>query len=145
MRYNLALSYYDLGNYEGAIEQYQQIVRKWPNDPKGHFLLCKAYIAGHQFSDAMRALRHAHAMSPKDIRDVLDLGDMLSERGARHEAVEAYHMALETQKKPATVHKKLGFVYKADGMLEKAVAEFEKALLINADDGEIKNALESLK
>ncbi|MCK5260187.1 MAG: tetratricopeptide repeat protein [Candidatus Omnitrophica bacterium] len=144
MRYNLALSYFDLGEYEGAARQYKTITAMWPYDPKGYFLLTKNYIMNEQYAQAVQTLEQAHQLSPRDVKDPLELGDMMFERKAYPEAKAAYLMALKTDKKPETIHEKLGFVSLATGDKVQAKKEFEKVLTVTPENEEIKEALKSL-
>ena len=144
MRHNLALSYFDLGEYEGAAKQYEIITKMWPSDPRGYFLLTKTYVADQKHREAIEILEQAHKLSPKDVKDILELGDMMFENKAYTEAKEAYQMALETNKQLEVIYKKMGFVSKAMGYKQQAKKEFEKALLLTPDDEEIKKVLQNL-
>ena len=110
MRYNLALAYFDLSEYEGAARQYETIIKLWPDDPKGYFLLTKTYVMDQKHQEAIKTLELAHALSPGDVKDLLELGDMMSEQKAYAEAKQAYEMALEADQESEVIYKKLGFV-----------------------------------
>ncbi|MBN1869480.1 MAG: tetratricopeptide repeat protein [Candidatus Omnitrophica bacterium] len=144
MRFNLALSYFDLGEYEGAVKQYKTISKMWPNDPKGHFLLTKSRIMNGQYAEAIMALKQAHQLSPQDVKDPLELGDMMFEQKAYKEAKEAYFIALKTNKEQEVIYKKLGFVSLSMGDKQQAKQEFEKALAVTPDNEEIKSVLKDL-
>jgi tetratricopeptide (TPR) repeat protein len=144
MRYNLALSYFDLEEYEGAVGQYTTITKLWPDDPKGYFLLTKSYIKNKQYDKAVEALEVAHRLSPHDVKDPLELGDMMVEQEAYAEGKAAYLIALRTSKDLVTIHKKLGFVLLAMGDKQQARKEFGKVLAIEPDNKEIEEVLKDL-
>ena len=144
-RYNLALSYSDLGQYEGAVKEYKNIAAMWPKDPKGFFLLSKACIMNQQFPEAVEALQHAHRLDPWNIKDVIELGNLLFSRQAYSHARAVYTMGLSTGKDLAVVYKKLGQMSLAQDDRPGAREEFQKALAIAPDDAEIKKALAELQ
>lgn len=141
-RHNLALSYLDLEEYKGAIDQYKAILKMWPADPKGYFLLTKAYILDRQFSEAVNILTQAHTLSPSDIKDILELGDLMFQEKAYSQAQTAYKMGLDTKKELVTVHKKLGYVALAINDRQQAKMEFQHALSVDPDDEEAMRLLE---
>ena len=141
VRYNFALSYFDMGRYEGAIKQYLRIIELWPTDPKGYFLLAKTYAKDRQYDRAVDTLRKAHSMRPDDAQDMVGIGDIIYEQGDLAKAKEVYTMALATKKDLGLVHKKLGFVYKSLGDQPKALEEFRQSFAINAGDEEVKKEL----
>jgi Tfp pilus assembly protein PilF len=143
-RHNLALSYYDLGQYEGAVAQYKAITRMWPGDPKGHFLLTKSCVARRDYPQAVNALRQAHRLSPDDAKDPLELGDMMFRDKAYAQAKDAYLMALDTKKDLASGHKKLGLIGLATDDREYAKKEFTEALTHAPEDKEIQELLRGL-
>lgn len=145
MRHNLALSYYDLKDKKGAIKQYEKIIYMWPNDPKGHFLIAKTYVADEQYLKALEALKRAYRLSPQSVGDLLELGDMMFEQEAYGQAAEAFRLILEAGEETAVIYKKLGHVSLAMGDREQAKYEFEKALALAPDDEDIMGALQDLR
>ena len=103
----MALSYYDLGRYGGAAEQYEHIIRAWPNNPKGHFLLTKTLIMAGQYDKALSRLNQALVLAPKSIKETLELGDLLAEKGASSQAKQAYQEALNRDPENEEAKKKL--------------------------------------
>jgi tetratricopeptide (TPR) repeat protein len=141
VRHNLALCYFDMGAYEGAIKQYLRIIEMWPGQPKAYFLLAKVYAKDKQYDKAMEILKNAHKLGPQDARDVLGIGDILYEQGNYEKAQEAYQLAIKTGKDLSLAHKKLGFVYKVIGDSGKAAEEFRQSLALDPADEEVKKEL----
>ena len=144
-RYNLALSYYDLGEFKGAIEQYEKIIYKWPKDPKGHFLMTKTYVADEQYSKALEVLKKAYKLSPKSAGDVLELSNTMFEKEAYAQAGDAYQLLLEADGETVVIRKKLGYVALALGDQGQAKYEFERALSLAPDDEDALKALQDLR
>ncbi|HQP10660.1 MAG TPA: tetratricopeptide repeat protein [Candidatus Omnitrophota bacterium] len=143
-RYNLALSYFDLGQYAGAAHQYDVITKKWPKDPKGYFLLTKAYIMDGKYPEAFEALAQARRLVSGDVQALLELGDLAKGQKAYAQARNIYQMALEADPLSASVYKKLGFASLEEHDFLRAKTEFQKALSLSPEDEEITRALEDL-
>ena len=141
VRHNLALCYFDMGAYEGAIKQYLRIIEMWPNEPKAYFLLAKVYAKDKQYEKTMEFLKKAHKLSPQDTKDVLGIGDILYEQGSYEKAEEVCRLVIKTNRDLALAHKKLGFVYKAMGDPQKAAEEFRQSLALDSSDEEVKKEI----
>ncbi len=141
IRHNLALCYFDLGEYKGAINQYQMIAAVRPDDPKAHFLLSKTYVKDKQYGLALKSLERGHRAAPTDVKDILGIGDMIYDQGDYEAAKGAYVLALKTDKDPALVHKKIGLALKAMGDFQGATQEFEKSFTLDPKDEEVKTEL----
>jgi len=145
VRHNLALACYDLGEDECAITQYKKIIKAWPGDPKGYFLLAKTYIEAGRYPEYMDIVKQAHQLRPGNEKDLIGLGDMLVERNALVEAKATYNMALRTEKDLATIHRKIGEVFLSMNEHGQAKEELEKALSITPDNQDINALLQGLK
>jgi len=143
-RHNLALSYFDLNEYEGAAKQYEEIVRIWPDDPKGYYLLSKSYIGNEQYAEALNILGKVHKLSPNNVGDLLILADIMYENKAYSEAKDVYLMVLEVDEQLATIHKKLGLTLIELDDEGQAREELYKAQKLAPDDPDISQALQSL-
>ncbi len=143
-RFNLALSYFDLGQYEGAVKQYEAIIQLWPEDPKGFFFLAKSYATNKQYEKAMGTLKKAQQLDPRDAMDILKIGDILYEQQQYLKAKEAFELALNTNKPLAAIHEKLALVYQALDNKEKAREELKKAITIEPEREDLKKKLEEL-
>ncbi len=144
-RYNLALSYFDMGEYEMALKQYNEIRAAWPKEPKAAFFVAKVYAKSKKYDEALKTLREAHVLDPNDAMDIVQIGDVIYEQNEYLKAKEAYTLALSTKKEMSLIHKKLGLVYEALKDIPNAKKEFEKALSIYPENQEIKNKLKALE
>ena len=106
-RYNLALAYFDLKDYDGAVSQYKAIIETWPQDIQAYFLLSKALIMDKKYTEAMNILEKVHQLSPNDVIDVVKLGDLMAEQGEYAQARSIYSMALEVNRYMEKIHKKI--------------------------------------
>ncbi len=144
-RYNFAMCYLDMEEYNGAVKEYETITQLWPKSPKGFFLLAKAYAGDKQYAKVLPTLEQAHQRAPNDAIDILKIGDFLYEQKNYLLAVDIYSLALSVDKEQTKTHHKLGLTYKALGEIDKAHQELQKALMIDPENKEIQKELKSEK
>ena len=122
----------DVWNRAGSQEQRQQL---------GIILRLNT---AQQYEEAVRALKEACRLDPRDVRDPMELGDMMFERKAYAQAAAAYRFALRTGKEEGVLRKKIGETAVGIGDKAQARMEFEKALVIFPEDEELREALDGL-
>lgn len=143
-RMNLALAYYDLGEYKYAIEQYQRMIERWPSNPKAYFFLARAYVKNKQYKEVVEVLNQVRKVVPDDVVDLVKIGDMLFTEKEFNAAREVYELAGQTGKEPALIHTKMGLTFNALGELSRAEEELEKARQNNPDNREVAEILRGL-
>jgi tetratricopeptide (TPR) repeat protein len=74
IREALGRSYYALGRYGSAAEEFEELLRRAPTNDYAHFALARCLLATDDVAGALRAARLALAMSPAnaDYRRALD-------------------------------------------------------------------------
>jgi len=143
-RYNLALAYLDMAEYEGAINQYATLRQMWPGDPKAVFFLAKSYAFNRQYEEALKAFKEAVAMSPESVGDALVIADIIFEDRKFETALEMYQAALIRNDKQARVHYKVGLCFRNLNKLEQARSHLTKAVEYEPENAEYKSTLENL-
>lgn len=143
-RYNLALAYLDMAEYEGAINQYATLRQMWPGDPKAVFFLAKSYAFNRQYEESLKAFKEAVAMSPESVGDALVIADIIFDDKKYETALEMYQAALIRNDKQAKVHYKVGLCYRNLNKLEQARSHLSKAAEYEPQNTEYKTTLESL-
>lgn len=144
-QYNLALAYIDLEEYEGAIIQYRRITGRWNNDPKAFFFLAKAYALNKQYEEAVKILKIAHKLDPRDTVDLVKIGDIMVEQKEYGAAKEAYDIAISTQRNLAKTYKKLGDLAKIQEQYHVARKQYQEVLRLSPGNEEIIKELEQLE
>lgn len=132
VRGNLALAYEKLGDFKGAMAQYEKILHYDPKGPRWYFQLSKVYVLDKQYAKALKTLKQAHQLDPKDVTDLLKIGEMIYDQKEFQAAKEVFQMALATKKKSSEVHHKLGLCYQAAGEKNLAQEEFKKEISLNS-------------
>ncbi len=145
VRYNLALAYSDLGDWEGAVKQYKRIIQFEPNNPKGYFHLSKAYAKRKEYKEALEAVGQAHRLDSSDVVDLLKIGDIIYEQGDFKSAQQVYEMALATGKDQANIHNKLGLCFQSLKQPQEAKDHYRKGLAIDPHHSELKENLRKLE
>lgn len=143
-RYNLALAYLDMAEYEGAINQYITLRQMWPGDPKAVFFLAKAYAFNRQYEESLKAFKDAVAMSPESIGDTLVIADIVFEDRKFETALEMYQTSLAKNDGMAKVHYKVGLCYRSLNKMEQAKIHLTKAVELEPENTEYKDTLKSL-
>lgn len=143
-RANLALAYYDLGQYQYAVEQYDKMIILWPEDPKAYLKLSKVYLKLKKYSRAMDNARKGYAMDPKAGDDIIALGDMLKDDGVYDKAREFYELTLNSASHKDDGYLKLGVVAMAQGDKSHAVELLNQGLKANPENKDIREKLKEL-
>lgn len=143
-RLNLALAYEKLGHLPDAIKQYRTLINHKPKDPRGHFMLTRAYAQEGQYDNALAAAKKAHQLAPGHAAEFIEIGDIVYKKDAYDAAQKIFTMALEAKKDLASVHNKIGLCYQGLGLKAQAIEEFKKGLAIDANHEELKKNLQTL-
>ncbi|MCK5579828.1 MAG: tetratricopeptide repeat protein [Candidatus Omnitrophica bacterium] len=138
IKLNLALAYYDMEEYGYAVKQYRKFINRWPGDPRGYFLISRALVKDQKYDKAVLALKKARSLDNKNVKDTLEIGDLLSDVQQHALAKDVYHLALQSKKDGDKVYLKLGQIHRKMGEEQKAVEAFKKGLDINPENEEIK-------
>ncbi|MCK5269089.1 MAG: tetratricopeptide repeat protein [Spirochaetes bacterium] len=143
-RLNLALSYYDLGQYKYAIEQYDKIIQSWPNRPETYYFLSRTYIKDKNYDKGLRILGKAYELNPHSINDILQIGDMLAKDESYENAKKVYELALNSKDDSYKIYFKIGLVNMKLDNKEEAKEALLKALELDPDNKDIKKNLKKL-
>ena len=74
IREALGRSYYALGRYGSATQEFEELLRRAPTNDYAHFAMARCLLRLHDVTGALRAARLAVAMAPgnADYRRALD-------------------------------------------------------------------------
>ena len=147
LRHNLALSYYDLGEYKYAVEQFQRIINAWPTHPKAYFYLAKTFIKMEKYDDAMMRIKKGFSLDHSSVKDMATLGEMLVAAGQMDKAKEILELGLtadDDAEGREELHRQMGEWYRQKGDVPHAREQFEKALKLKPGSKEIRKQLDEL-
>jgi tetratricopeptide (TPR) repeat protein len=97
----------DLGEYDGAVQQYQEIIQLWPNDPKGYYFLAQIYAKKGESEKAFEVVQQAYQKDPRALADLMIIGDVLLEGSAYSTARKVYELVLRTDPQSGPAKEKL--------------------------------------
>jgi Tfp pilus assembly protein PilF len=144
IRYNLALAYYDLGDYYHATEEYALMTQRWPQDPKAYFHLAKAALMNKEYPRSLMALQKARDLDPNNYKDTKEIADLAYTAKEYTLAQKMYGMVLDAKKKAPDVHKKLGYIYQQTGQNDRAQESFNQALSLDPKNTALREELRGL-
>jgi len=113
--------------YEESIEQLRRVISLDPNHYGAHWFLAMAYIANHQFDEAIAAAEKAVALSERAPAALGVLGLAYGLVGRKREANEVLNELLQVQKKRYVTQMAPCYVYIGLGSKDQAFASLEKA------------------
>ena len=140
-RFNLALAYEDLQDYEESMKQYERILEYSPKNPKAVYSMAKLLIEMDKYPEGLNRLDEAIVIDPNAVADILVIADLFSEKKDYDDAFKVYEKAKATQKNLAQVQYKWGQTYQTLGNIPEAKKHYDEGLAIEPEHAELKNAL----
>jgi serine/threonine protein kinase/tetratricopeptide (TPR) repeat protein len=135
VRLALASVYQNTGKIAQAIAELRQAVALAPSSDTAYRLLGRAYLAGNNKEEALKAFATAISINPYHWSNYNQLGYAHFTLGDYDKAAAAYLKVIELEPESFSGHNDLGWVYFVTGRYPEAIAELQKALALqpNAD------------
>ena len=141
---SLGCAYYNQGNYEMAILEFNKLIRMNPICAVGHNRLGLAFAWKNELKEAVRELSVAVQLKPDNYIYHNDLGYALACSGNVAGAINEFTTAISLNRDYFDAHRNLGFAYYNLGRYAEAYGEFSKALAIYPTNNEVINMMKSL-
>lgn len=138
----------DLGDLDGAITSFQDILLVNPRHTPSHLILGLIYGRKGQLNTAIESLKQAIEIDPNLLAGYLLLGQMYTRKNLPDQAKSAYERVIAIQPAYAGGYTLLGQIYQQEGDEVKAVELYRVAVSLKEDSPEKKQAqaaLETLK
>ena len=145
LRFDLAMSYFEIGEYAYAAQQLRRVLEMNPNNLKAHFLLAKARVKQKLYAGGLTALKQALALDKNAVKDVLDVADLMVAQQSYEDALRAYDLVIGCGSRQEEVHLKRGIAYRKMGNVPKAIGEFRQGLKIMPGHPDLLRNLNELK
>ncbi len=142
-RINLAKAYYDLNQYNYAVNQFDRITRRWPDNARAYFLLARTYMKMTKYDKGLSTVQKAFSLDKKAVGDVLAVGDIAYDAGEYGVAEKVYSLTLDVDEKGKT-QLKLASVYEALGEKDKSRDMVEKGLQVNPSNEDLREKASAL-
>ena len=128
-RLTLGRTLFQLGDTDGAIDEYRTALRFHPTVAQAHLDLGTALMAKQDWRSAMMELQEAIRLDPALVQAHYSMGTIHYTRGNVQSAIKAYQEALRLRPDFAEAHYRLGLVLKVAGHEKESAQELETAAL----------------
>ncbi len=125
---NLGATLERLGDLEGAIAVYREIIRRDPTFAQTYYNLGIALTAKGRTNEAIAAYREAVRLDPQDAEAHYNLGLVLQNARDWDGAIAAYREAIKHNPKYSEAHTNLGIALADKGRGGEAIAAYREAL-----------------
>jgi len=139
----IAECYYELEQFDKALEYAMKAIQKMPNYPDSYEVLIDVYVDQKKYDEALQWARRWLIIEP----DKPDANEIMSKIYARQKkfdlAIEEIEKALAILPSDADLYFKLGKLYEAKGDRKKALAAYQKGLdwfMGKKEDKDVKKA-----
>ena len=126
----LALEYSDNGNANKAIDLYNQLLKKYPNDGNLEFEKAYCYYVKQDFKTAAKIVKKAEADGAGGMAYALH-GNCLDNMGKRKQAIEKYQEGLSKFPEFGQLYLELGIVYADENKINEAVASYIEGIKVD--------------
>jgi len=127
--------------WHDAMTLWQDVVKKAPQKPRGHYNLGLAYQDKGMLETAISEYQKVLALKPDYADAHNNLGNVYKTQGRVDEAIEVYQRVLTLKPDFAEAHNNLANIYTAQGHLGEAIQMYQTALELKPDYAEAHNNL----
>lgn len=146
------------GKYNEAIESFEKVVEKFPDNIEGYYNLGLSYLRKGDVDPAIASFEKAAELNPEALPIFLALGEAYFSKGENEKAIESYQQAITIDPENPGAHYNLGMVYYKLNRTEHALLSFDKCIefapenatahyqagLASIKNGDLKRAIEYL-
>ena len=144
LRNNLGVLLGRSGRTEQAIEQFSQVLVRYPRNGDAHANIGNALVDLGRIEQALSHYRAVLALNPRDAETLYNIGVALGKTGRLDEAVAHYSRALALDRNYASAHFNLAGIYQQRGRRDEARRHFSEVLRIAPGDADAARALRAL-
>jgi len=128
-----AISQFENGKYEIAIEQLNYILEHWPEIPEIWFLLAVSYHQNNQFRDAEKSYKKAISLQTLFPDAYNNLGVLYEKNNSLAAAEESYRKAISQKPDYSNAHYNLGQLLQSQENIDEAIEHYLFALNSNPE------------
>ncbi len=90
----LGLKYYRQGKYEKAVEQINNVIKKYPDFKEAYSFLGNAYYHANRIDEAMQVYQRVKKIDPRDTDSYENIGIIYANQGKLEKAIEEWKMVM---------------------------------------------------
>lgn len=140
-RYNLGFSYFNNGNLEKAIEEFQSALKINPYYIDASYSLGNVYLQKGQIEKAAIEYRNTIRLNPMHVEARNNLGVIYLQQGQIDKALEEFKALLIFGNNTPSVHNNIGEAYRLQGRFEDAIRELQIALMLDPNYANAYNSM----
>ena len=131
--YNLAITHYEKGEYDSAIENFQIAVSISPEHAEAHYNLGVVYYKKELFELSEQHFKKAAELNPEDSESYYNLGLTYYENNNLDLAIKTLKEAANLKPDDPEIHHSIGSSYYKKGDFDLAEQSFKNAISINPE------------
>jgi tetratricopeptide (TPR) repeat protein len=128
---DLALTYFEAGQFDKALQPLDQAIAVNPQSPGAHSLLGKTYFALHEYEKAAAELKLALEFGANDFDTSFTLAIAYLQQRQFTDARRVFDGMLQHLGDQPELHVVIGRAFRVAGRLPEAIDEFKKAIALN--------------
>jgi tetratricopeptide (TPR) repeat protein len=132
--YNRAAAYNEMGDYDRAIQDYDQAVLLKPSFAEAFSNRGSQYLAKGNYDRAIQDYDQALRLKPNDAAAFYNRGIAYFDKGDNDRAILDYDQALRLTPKDANVFTSRGLTYSAKGNYDRAIQDYDQVLRLTPND-----------
>jgi Flp pilus assembly protein TadD len=125
---------YSEGKYDAAIESFNKVIEKFPDNIEGYYNLGLSYLRKGDIDQAISSFEKAADLNPEALPIFLALGESYFNKGEIEKAEESYLQAIKIDPEKSQPHYNLGIVYYKTDKIEKALLSFDKCIELDPEN-----------
>jgi tetratricopeptide (TPR) repeat protein len=129
--YNRGNAYRRKGDYDRAIQDYDQSIRLGPNDPDVYYARGDAYLSKGNFERAIQDLNQAVHLNPNYVLAYLDRGTAYDDKGDYDHAIQDLSEAIRLAPSDGAAYNARGYAYNKKGDYDRAIQDFNEAIQLS--------------
>jgi tetratricopeptide (TPR) repeat protein len=133
---NLAISYYDMKEFEKSVEHCKKSIENNPSYSKPYNNMGSAYAALGKNIKAIKCFKKAISMERDYIFSYTNLSHAYNNIGLKDKAIQLSKIAINIDPESYEAHCNLGYMYLDKGNTDEAIKYFKKAAMIKRDNYE---------
>ena len=127
---NLGHALYEMGQFDGAIEQYRALLRLQPDDPDAHNNLGNALTARGRLDEAIQQFKESIRLKPNNAAAQCNLAIVLAAKNQLPDAKLHYRRAIALNPNFVQAHVQFGRLLARQGRWDEAIAHYQRAVQI---------------
>jgi tetratricopeptide (TPR) repeat protein len=130
---NRGTAYYNKGDYDRAIHDYDQTIRLNPNDVPAYYSRGLAYKKKRDYDRAVQDFDEAIRLNPNYERAYYDRGNAYLDKDEYDRAVQEFDEAIRLSPNDAYAYNNRGIAYERKGGYDQAIQNYNQAIRLNSN------------